>query len=92
MADRSDALNLEIERISDIWSQTCGPWLCGEFCAVDIMFAPVATRFRTYGVTLDGRAESYARQLLSHPLTREWLELSAQEPVVEKYERRRRSA
>ena len=87
---RSAVLDAEIDRISNIWREGQGPWLCGEFCAVDIMFAPIATRFRTYGVELDGRAKSYAQQILDHPLTREWLDLAAGEPVVEKFEGPRR--
>ncbi len=41
------------------------------------MFAPVATRFRTYGVDLarfgdDGTAQAYAEALLSMPEMAEW--------------------
>jgi glutathione S-transferase len=88
----SDGLKAEISRISDIWARATGPWLCGEFCAADIMFAPVVTRFRTYGVELGEAAAAYARRLLDHPFSREWLQFAAKEPMVEKYERPRRSA
>ena len=48
---RSDA---DIARIEQIWTEgrrsfgADGPWLAGEFGIGDIMFAPVASRFRTY--------------------------------------------
>ena len=43
------------------------------------MYAPVATRFRTYGVDLarygdDGTAASYAETLLALPAMAEWTE------------------
>ena len=43
------------------------------------MFAPVATRFRTYGVDLarfgdDGAAAAYAEALLAMPEMAEWTE------------------
>jgi len=36
------------------------------------MYAPVATRFETYGVPLDGAAKAYAQALLALPAMREW--------------------
>ena len=50
----------DIERVVQIWNACDGgsPWLFGSFSGADIMFAPVATRFQTYGVHLEGRAKS----------------------------------
>ena len=59
-----------------------GGWLFGDFCAADIMFAPVAARFRTYGVALDGAAQDYCRRLLEHPLAAEWFAAGEAEPDV----------
>jgi glutathione S-transferase len=36
------------------------------------MFAPVAARFQTYDVSLDGQAAVYMGQLLYHPLVVGW--------------------
>ena len=77
--------------MTGIWEACSGPeaapWLFGEFGGADIMFAPVATRFQTYGVILDGRAQAYHDALLAHPLVAEWLALGAAEtdllPVLE---------
>ena len=41
----------------------------GAFCAADAFFAPVASRFRTYGIALDAPSEAYVAALLSHPAT-----------------------
>src|SRR5229473_1623443 len=47
----------DIERITTIWRDCLGgyggPWLFGEIGMADAMYAPVATRFATYDVTLD---------------------------------------
>ena len=46
------------------------------------MFAPVATRFRTYGVELTGAAHDYWQRLLAHELSKEWFALGEAEPAV----------
>lgn len=76
---RSPELDADIARITAIWNTAKGDWLLGDFCAVDIMFAPVATRFQTYGVHLDGAAKTYCERLLAHPLVAEWLSLGRAE-------------
>src|SRR5688572_20995748 len=46
----------DINRILQLWAQArarfggTGDFLFGNYCAVDMMFAPVVTRFLTYGV------------------------------------------
>ena len=56
-----------------------GEFLFGAFCAADAMFAPVTTRFRTYGVDLaahgdDGGAQAYCKAVLSLAEIEEWTE------------------
>jgi len=77
-AVRTAAADADIDRVSEIWSRA-GPWLFGAFGGADIMFAPIATRFQTYGVELSGRAAAYQAALLDHALVKEWLELGAAE-------------
>jgi len=81
-ARRSDQVDAEIARVVEIWRRCDGGWLFGDFCAADIMFAPVAARFRTYGVELDGAADDYFRRLIEHPLASAWFALGAAEPMV----------
>jgi glutathione S-transferase len=57
-----------------------GPYLFGTFSAADIMFAPVVTRFVTYGFTLPGFAQSYIEAMMSHPWMEEWFAAAAEEP------------
>jgi glutathione S-transferase len=78
-----DELARDISRIVAIWRETRvkygvgGPFLFGAFTCADAMYAPVATRFRTYGVDLvafgdDGNAASYAETILALPEMVEW--------------------
>ncbi|MGA8689626.1 MAG: glutathione S-transferase family protein [Methyloceanibacter sp.] len=80
-----DELEHDIRRIVGIWRETRarhagdGPFLFGAFSNADAMFAPVATRFRTYGVDLsrfgdDGSAAGYVRTILALPEMAEWTE------------------
>ncbi|HEX5183000.1 MAG TPA: VOC family protein [Allosphingosinicella sp.] len=76
------AVEADIERVAAIWSRpsrTGSDWLFGEFGAADIMFAPVATRFQTYGIILPQPASAYQARLLAHPLVASWLALGAAE-------------
>lgn len=79
------ALEADIGRIAAIWKDTRarfgqgGPFLFGAFTNADAMYAPVATRFRTYGVDLgrfgdDGTAAAYAEAILALPAMEEWTE------------------
>jgi glutathione S-transferase len=76
-AIRTAGVTADIDRVVEIWNLygERSPWLFGEFGAADIMFAPVATRFQTYGVDPEGVARDYMVRLLAHPLVAEWLRL-----------------
>src|SRR5512147_3240849 len=68
----------DIARISALWTDaraqfgSAGPYLFGAFSAADAYYAPVATRFATYGVTLAGEAQRYLRALLDAPAVAAW--------------------
>ena len=83
----------EIERIMELWAQArarfagTGDFLFGDWCAADIMYAPVVTRFVSYSIALPPFAQAYARAVLEHPHVREWIDAAQDEPwVIEKYE------
>lgn len=81
----------DIERVKKIWTSCLndnnGPWLFGDFCAADIFFAPIATRFQTYNVKLGGQAAEYQQMILSHHLIKEWMVLGENESsVIEQFE------
>ena len=94
VAVRTPAVEADIDRVMAIWSlagkRPGSPWLFDEFCAADIMFAPVASRFLTYCVSLDGSAQAYMEALLTHPLVQEWLWLGSMEDrTIDRLELRR---
>jgi glutathione S-transferase len=89
----SDDARAEIVRILELWAQararhgSGGPYLFGTFGAVDIMFAPVVTRFVTYSVPVPRFAAAYMETMLNHPWMREWIGAAQEEPwVIEQYE------
>lgn len=70
----------QLARVQESWRQTraawgaAGPYLFGaRFCFADAMWAPMASRFRTYAVTLAPDAQAYAEAVLAHPLVDEWV-------------------
>ncbi len=68
----NDGVAKDIDRINAIWAAAKHPYLFGEFSAADAFYAPVATRFVTYGVELDGPARMYQRALLDSPGVKAW--------------------
>jgi glutathione S-transferase len=75
----NDDVAKDIARISALWAEAKGPFLFGGFCAADAFFAPVATRFVTYGVELKGAARAYQQALLEAPGVRAWCADAVQE-------------
>jgi glutathione S-transferase len=77
----------EIARIEQIWTTlrarfgAGGPYLFGaKPCIADAFFTPVATRFRSYGVTLGPEAQRYAAALLANDAFRLWEAEAVAEP------------
>lgn len=70
----------DLARIQDIWTecretygeQEGAPFLFGHYTIADAMYAPVATRFRTYGVKLEPVAQAYCEALLADPDMKAW--------------------
>lgn len=92
-AEVSEEVKTELLRILELWAQararhgSGGPYLFGDFGAVDIMFAPVVTRFVTYSIPLPRFAAAYVEAILHHPWIRDWIEAAQEEPwVIEDYE------
>jgi glutathione S-transferase len=75
----------DIDRIQAIWTECLsahgGPFLFGEHRTMaDAMYAPVATRFRTYDVTLAPVCESYAERIMAMLEMQEWIDAAKTEP------------
>ena len=77
-----------IDRIVEIWRDcrerfgSGGSFLFGRFGIADAMFAPVVTRFATYGVELTGAARDYSAAVQALPALREWVEAARAETEV----------
>jgi len=92
-AELKEEVRVEVIRILELWAEararhgSGGPYLFGNFGAVDIMFAPVVTRFATYSIPVPRFAAAYMDTILNHPWMREWIEAAQEEPwVIEQYE------
>jgi glutathione S-transferase len=75
----------DIARIEAVWQEALaasgGPFLFGTFTIADAMYAPVTTRFRTYGVELAPASTAYVDAVHALPAMRAWHADAAQEPV-----------
>ena len=84
----SDGLVRDIARVTAIWNEgrrryaQGGPFLCGAYSLADAFYAPVAFRFRTYGVAPAGDAGAYLRAALEHPFVREWESAALAETAI----------
>jgi len=67
----------DVARIVELWSDCLhasgGPLLFGRFTIADACFAPVATRFVTYGVPLPPVAAAYVQAVLALPGVQAWV-------------------
>lgn len=69
----------DISRVQAIWSDTRaefggeGPFLFGRFSIADAFYAPVVSRFITYGVSAVGEVRAYMDAMLEAPAVREWM-------------------
>lgn len=68
----------DVHRILEIWREcrarfgASGPFLFGAFTIADAMFAPVATRFTTYGIPADESGQNYIDTIQALPAFLEW--------------------
>ena len=81
----------DIARIEAIWTECRerwgrkqgGPFLFGHFTVADAMYAPIATRFRTYMPHLMPVCMEYVEAVLSDPDFLEWEEKAISDPAPE---------
>ncbi|WP_343633160.1 glutathione S-transferase family protein [Roseateles sp.] len=71
------SLHRDLARIAELWTdalaQSGGPFLFGEFGAVDAFFAPVVMRVTRYGLPLPASLQDYVDRLQQAPGVREWI-------------------
>jgi len=67
-----------VARIDAMWSDcrarfgTGGPFLFGRFGAADAMYAPMVSRFHTYGIEVGAASAAYMQAVMALPAWREW--------------------
>jgi glutathione S-transferase len=76
----------DARRVCEIWRDALaasgGPFLFGAFSIADAMFAPVTTRFTTYGVELDTTCRTYVDTIAALPAMQTWRRDAATEPAA----------
>lgn len=87
----------DVNRITAIWrdardrarekADKDDGFLFGTFCIADAMFAPVVSRFRTYGVDVNDSIAEYMDTVWSSELMKEWVKAAKDEPwIIEEME------
>jgi glutathione S-transferase len=77
-----------VGRIEAMWADcrrrfgTGGAFLFGAFGAADAMYAPVVSRFHTYGVEVGAAGRAYMDAVMAVPAWGEWLAEALEEPWV----------
>jgi len=83
--EHSEAVAMDIRRVIALWTDTrkrfgkSGRFLFSKFSAADAMYAPVASRLKTYVADLapygdDGTAKAYVETIFSMPEMTTWIE------------------
>lgn len=81
-----DTVARDLRRLEALWggllAKSGGPFLFGAFTAADAMYAPVATRIRTYDLPVSDMAGEYVEAIYGLPAFQEWLALALKEPWI----------
>lgn len=83
----SDAAQQDIQRVIHIW-QDCltksrdGDFLFGRFGIADAFYAPVASRFRTYGIDLPPESQAWSDAIFALPAMQDWQQDAEIEPFT----------
>ena len=83
--------NTDIARIEKMWRECRerwgktggGPFLFGRWSIADAMYAPVVTRFRTYGVKLGATGAAYMEAVIADPDFKAWEDQAKKDPPPE---------
>lgn len=82
----ADLVAADLKRLEQLWGgltqRSGGPYLFGSFSGADAMFAPVATRIRTYALPVSDAAAEYVEAIYALPAFQDWLAEALKEPWV----------
>lgn len=93
-AGREPGVEEDVERITAIWEEcrttygTGGDLLFGKFTIADAFYAPIVSRFLTYGVNPGGTTGEYMEAVWALPAMQDWADKArTEEWSVERYDR-----
>ncbi|WP_394729897.1 glutathione S-transferase family protein [Altererythrobacter sp. GH1-8] len=93
LSSLSEDAQHNIVRILGLWAEARarhgqgGPFLFGTFGAADIFYAPIVSRFVTYGIAVPGFAQTYMQAIWEHDWMQDWIKASEDEQwVIEQFE------
>jgi glutathione S-transferase len=76
----------DLKRMEMLWGELLhrwgGPYLFGAFTAADAMFAPLATRLRTYDLPASDTASAYVEAIYALPAFQTWFAAADIEPWI----------
>jgi len=82
----AEAVRQDLARVEALWGghleRSGGPYLFGAFSAADAMYAPLATRLRTYDLPMSDMAGAYVEAIYALPAFQDWLGKALQEPWI----------
>ena len=88
-----DDVRADVVRILTLWAEARarfgkgGPFLFGTFSAADVIYAPVVSRFLSYGIGVPGFAQAYMQAVWEHEWMQQWIAAAgAEDRVIEQYE------
>ncbi|VGO09562.1 Glutathione S-transferase [plant metagenome] len=85
--DFPQAAREDIARLQSLWLDTrrefgrSGPFLFGNFSAADAFYAPVVSRFQTYGITTSAPVQEYMDAVCGLPAFQQWCQEAREEGV-----------
>jgi glutathione S-transferase len=85
LPDLSADAKANVARVIDAWSSALarfgkeGGFLFGRFSVADAMYAPVCSRFRTYGIEVPPPVADYIDRVFALPAMQDWLAASEKE-------------
>lgn len=87
---QSDEVMQNVRRIEEIWrdcrarfgQKLGGPFLFGGFGAADAMYAPVVSRFHTYGLPVGADTRAYMDAVMALPAWQEWYAAAMKETWI----------
>ena len=75
-------INRIVQLFEDALQQSGGPWLFGHYTVADAMYAPVASRFKTYQIRLPLLSQAYVERTLNDAPMQDWYAAARAETAV----------